>query len=167
MRHIFTLFCFLVIFLSAYSQNDRDTWDKNYNEINVTDLFHFEKLYADSVDHGLIEGKYYMRMDNFRFSALFTGNKRKISDSIKASMIRVYKVYGNHDFLPIIDKVKYEYEFLIDNNTYWISMQSVLDKPFMKEIKKDDNVYLYCLFLNEHGIKGELYNSFLISEFSE
>ena len=113
----------------------------------------------------MIEGDYYMRMDSYRFSATYTGEKREIPDSIKASIKRVYKVFGNKEHLAIIDDVKYEYKFNIDGAEYWLSMQSVLDKPFKKEVKKDDTVYLYCLFLNEHGTEGELFNSLLINEF--
>jgi hypothetical protein len=165
MKLIFNILILFTFSISAYTQDEWDSWNNNYRERNVTDLIKFEKLYADSVDQGLIIGKYYLRMDNYRFSAQFTGKKRDIPDSIKSSMRRVYKVYGNPDYLPIIDALKYEYQFQIDGNTYWISMQSILDKSFKKEVKKDDFVYLYCLFLNEHGLSGELYNTFLISEF--
>ena len=80
-------------------------------------------------------------------------------------MSRVFWVYGNPDYLPIIDDIKYEYQFAVDDTTYWISMQSILDKPFKEEIREGDLVYLYCLFLNEHGFDGKLYNAFLVSEF--
>ncbi len=165
MKYVVNILILSIISFSAYSQDSWDSWNKNYRETDVADLLNFEKTYADSVDQGLIEGKYYMRMDFYRFSAQFTGKKREIPDSIKASIKRVYKEYGNRDYLPLIDEIKYEYQFIIGNDTYWISMQSVLDKPFKTEVKKNDDIYLYCLFLNEHGIKGELYNSFLISEF--
>ncbi len=57
-------------------------------------------------------------MDNYRFSASYTGEKREISDSIKASMKRVYKVYGNKEYLPIIDEVRYEYQFNIGDQCF-------------------------------------------------
>ena len=67
---------------SAYSQDSWDSWNKNYRETDVADLLNFEKTYADSVDQGLIEGKYYMRMDFYRFSAQFTG-KRQWSEKLQ------------------------------------------------------------------------------------
>lgn len=165
MRHIWTILGALIFSHCAGAQSDLDSWNENYQEKNIVDLIKYEKLYADSVDQGMIEGKYYLRMDNYRFSALYTGEKREIPDSIKASMKRVYKVYGNKEYLPIIDEIRYEYQFIIDQSICWISLQSILDKAFKKEVKKDDTIYLYCLFLNEHTFKGQLYNSFLISEF--
>lgn len=149
----------------AYSQSDWESWNERYKEINVTNLLSAEELYADSVNKGLIQGMYYLRMDTYRFSAIFTGEKREIVDTIKASMKRVYKVQGNPDFLSIIDKIKYDYQFNIGGEKYWLAVQPNLEKPIKKELKKDDNVYLYCLFLNEHTFKGILYNTFLISEF--
>ncbi len=150
---------------NTIAQSEWESWNQNYEEKNITDLIKSEKIYADSVDRGLIEGDYYLRMDSYRFSAVYTGEKREIADSIKASIRRVYKVRGNKEHLPIIDDIRYEYRFKIDGVDYWISMQSILDKPFKKEVRKDDTVYLYCLFLNEHGTEGELFNSLLINEF--
>jgi hypothetical protein len=165
MKLIFPLIAVLIISQSAFAQSNWDSWDENYQEKNITDLLKYEKLYADSVDNGLIEGKYYLRMDNYRFPALYTGERREIPDSVNASMKRVYKMYGNIEYLPVIDQVSFEYQFKIDDSLLWISMQSILDKAFKKEVKKNDTIYLYCLFLNEHTFKGQLYNSFLISEF--
>lgn len=165
MRQILAIIAVLLISQCAFAQNEWDSWNENYQERDIIDLLKFENIYSDSVDKGLIEGKYYLRMDNYRFSAIYTGEKREIPDSIKASMKRVYKVYGNKEYLPIIDQIKNEYQFKIGDSFLWISMQSILDKAFKKEVNKNDRVYLYCLFLNEHTYNGQLYNSFLISEF--
>lgn len=165
MKYFLHVLILTSISLSAYTQNSWDSWNENYIEKNVPDLLILEKLYADSVDKGLIEGKHYSRMSNYRFSAQFTGERRQISDSVKSSMTRVYKLFGNRANLSTIEAVKYEYEFIIANNRYWFAMQLILDKPFKKEIKKNVIVHLYSLYLNEHTSNGTLYNSFLISEF--
>lgn len=165
MKQIFTLLVVFLISHYAIAQSEWDSWNKNYQEINITELISSEKIYADSVDRGLIEGNYYLRMDSYRFSAVYSGERREIPDSIKASMKRVYTVYGHKEYLRLIDDVRFEYQFMINGEVFWISMQSILDKPFKKEVRKDDTVYLYCLFLNEHGTEGELFNSLLINEF--
>ena len=161
------LIWFLAVAISnkAFAQSEWDSWNERYKEIEIPDLISFEKQYADSVDRGLISGKHYMRMETYRFSAEFTGKQRDISDSIRSSMKRVYKIFGNPDQLHLFDEIKYEYQFRIGKYLFWCSMQSVLDEPFKKEIKKGKSVYLYCLFLNEHNSQGSLINSFLISEF--
>jgi len=168
MKNILLFFCLIILSLGAFSQNPWDQWDKNYKEVDISELLNFEKAYADSVDRGLIEGKYYARIDKFRFSAYYTGEKREISEETKKSMKNAYKLYAaQRDQLSLLDEVRFEYKFTIDNVDYWFSMQSALDKDFKKEVKKDDEVYLYCLFLNEHQVNGKLTNSFLISEFRQ
>ena len=167
MRQVFIYFGILLLSQNAFSQVEGDSWDVNYPERNFRELLKYEKAYADSVDRGLIEGRYYVRMDKYKFPARYTGLKREIPDSIKASIKRVYTLQGNKEYMPVIEKIRYQYQFNIDGVLYWFAMQAVLDKPFKKEIRKDEGVYLYCLFLNEYKENGELFNSFLISEFRQ
>ena len=80
-------------------------------------------------------------------------------------MKRVYKTLGNPEYLSTLDNIKHEYRFIIDGNDYWLPIQPILEKPLKKEINKNEKIYLYCLYLNEHTLKRELYNTLYISEF--
>jgi hypothetical protein len=71
MRFLIPLFFLLTVSSTTYSQTGWESWNENYHEVNVTDLLNYEKIYADSVDRGLIEGGYYMRMETFRFPARY------------------------------------------------------------------------------------------------
>jgi hypothetical protein len=158
-----------LLYITTYSfaQTDWDSWNINYKEKSISLLMSDEKIYADSVENGLIFGEYYVRMDNYRFPAQYTGEKRKISDDILLSMKRVYKTLGNPDYLSIMDNIKNEYKFVIDGKEYWLPIQPILEKPLKKEMNINEMIYLYCLYLNEHTKKGELYNTLLISEFKK
>lgn len=165
-RKIIIVFALLsIISSSSFSQSDWDSWDKNYKEISISKLLNSEKIYADSVEKGLIKGEYYLRLDSYRFPAIYTGEKRKILVDVLLSMKRVYELVGNRDYLSTFDNIKSEYKFVIDGNEYWLPIQPILEKLFKKEIMKNEKVYLYCLYLNEHTLKRELYNTLLISEF--
>lgn len=158
---------FLIVLFPVYSfsQDEWENWDKDYKIINVDELLNYEIKYADSTDKGLIEGNYYLRMDTYRFSASYLGEKRRINDTILASMKRVFKMRGNPDYLSTFDDIKHEYKFKIGDIDLWLPIQPVLEKPLRKEIQVGEMVLLYCLFLNEHGMSGDLYNTFFISEF--
>ena len=166
-RRIVIVLALLSIYSLTYSQNEWDSWNNNYKEKSITQLIRNERIYADSVENGLIEGEYYLRMDNYRFQATFKGEKRPIPEEILQSMKRVYKAVGQPEYLSTFDKIKNEYLFEIDGNEYWFPIQPILEKPLKKEINKNEKVYLYCLFLNEHTIKKELYNTLFISEFKK
>jgi hypothetical protein len=148
-----------------YSQDNFDTWDKNYPEIDFGSVIEEEQKYADSIESNSTS-QYYSRIDKYRFDAVYTGEKRVVEDSVFKSMKRVFKLYsGNPDVLN--ELVKYEYKFKAGNQEVWFPMQSQLEKPFKKEIKKNETVKLYCMFMNEHGSKKRLFNIFLISEFKK
>jgi len=166
-KNIKIIIALLSISTYSFAQTEWDSWDNNYKEKSISQLISAEKIYADSVEKGLIEGEYYLRMDNYRFPAIYTGEKRKISDDILLSMKRVYKTLGNPEYLSTLDNIKNEYRFIIDGNDYWLAIQPILEKPLKKEMNKNDNIYLYCLYLNEHTIKRELFNTLLISEFKK
>jgi len=163
----YTLYTILLLFISilCFSQNGFESWDKRYVKANISDVLRFETAYADSVNKGLIDGKYYSRFSLFRIEAEFTGEIRDLADSIKTSMKNVNKLFGEKEFLPVINAVKKEYRFRIDGNEYWFPIQNVLEEPFQNEIMNHDTVILYCIFFNEHRWNRALYNTFLISEF--
>jgi hypothetical protein len=165
MRKVLSIILLLFISIHCFSQDGYESWDKRYVKVNISDVIRFETEYADSVNRGLIEGKYYSRFSLFRIKAEFTGEKRDIADSIKSSMKNVNKLFGENEFLPVITAVKKEYRFMIDGTEYWFPIQHVLEEPFQNEIMKHDNVILYCVFFNEHRWNKALYNTFLISEF--
>ena len=167
MKRNLLILIFIVCSSFVYSQDDWSSWNENYNEINIKKIISKEKAYADSVDNGLIDGKYYIRMSTYRFDAIYTGEKRKISENVKSSMRRVYKTLGNPEHLAIIDNIEHEFKFLVEDEEYWFPIQIVLEKPLKKENKRGEVVHLYCLFLNEHDMEGILYNSFFISEFKK
>jgi hypothetical protein len=161
---VYTLFL-LNISILCFSQDEFESWNKRYKKVNITDVLRFETAYADSVDKGLIDGKYYSRFDLYQIEAEYLGEERFIADSIKSSMKNVNKLFGEKEFLPIITNLRKEYLFKIGKDNYWFPIQYVLEKPFQNEIIKHDTVTLYCIFFNEHRWNKALYNTFLISEF--
>lgn len=162
-----TIYILLLLFISTlgFSQDDFEKWNERYTKINFTDLMRYETAYADSVDRGIIEGKYYARYERYQIKAECLGKERAIADSIKTSIMNVNKLFGEKEFLPVITSLKKEYLFRIDGKEYWFAIQHVLEKPFQDEIMQNDTVILYCMHFNEHRWNKALYNSFLISEF--
>jgi len=155
----------LSVSLSCFSQDEFESWNRRYRKTNISEVIRLETAYADSVNKGLIEGKYYARYDLYRIEADYLGEQREMADSIKTSMKNVNKLFGAKEFLPVITNVKKEYLFRIAGNEYWFPIQQALEEDFQHEIKKQDTVTLYCIFFNEHRWNGALYNTFLISEF--
>jgi len=162
-----SLFSILLLFISTtcFSQEGFEKWNEHYIKINLTDLMRYEKAYADSVDRGIIEGKYYSRYDRYQIKAECLGEERVIADSIIISMKNVNKLFGEKEFLPVITSIKKEYLFRIEGIDYWFAIQNVLEKPLQDEIMPHDSVILYCMYFNEHRWSKALYNTFLISEF--
>lgn len=165
MKHVIAAIILSLTLAGVYSQNSWASWDERYKETDLNELISYEEIYADSVNKGLIAGDYYVRMDAYRFLAQYTGKKRKISDDVKSSMYRTYKLTGDPAYLPILKKNKNEYQFMIEGKEYWFPVQKVLEKSIKQELTNGTFVVLYCLFLNEHTTDGILYNHFLISEF--
>ena len=138
--------------------------NKNYPEVDFQRLLEFEQHYADSIDGTPAAKKYYARVAHYRFSAVFTGEKRPLDPGVFASMKRVFKLLiGNPKQLN--ELVQNEYGFQVGEKLLWMPIQFTLEKAFKKELKRGKSAKLYCLFLNEHGLKRQLYNTFLISEF--
>ena len=165
MKNTFYTLLFLFISTNSYSQNGFETWNSRYTRINIAEVMRYETAYADSVDKGIIEGKYYARLDRYQIKAECLGEERVIADSIKTSMKNVNKLFGEKAFLPVISALRKEYLFRIDGIEYWFPIEQVLEKPFQDEIMPHDTVILYCMHFNEHHWNKALYNSFLISEF--
>ena len=166
-KRIKIILILLAISSVSFSQTEWDSWNNSYKEKSISLLIHQEKIYADSVESGLIKGEYYLRMDKYRFPAIFTGEKRELDNNILMSMKRVYKTFGNPDYLSTMDNIKNEYKFIIEGDNYWLPIQPILEKPLKKEIQINEYIYLYCLYLNEHTLQRELYNTLLISEFKK
>jgi hypothetical protein len=164
MKKLIALALFLSSF-SLYAQNDFEEWDKNYKEIDLNEIIRQEKLYADTVEKATPEGDSYARMDRYRFPAEFTGEKRELTNIRRSIMKATYKLFGVKDNLNHFDLIKSEYQFNIDGEIYWFAIQPQLEEPFNAEIEKGSIAYLYCLYLNMHTTKNELYNLFLLSEF--
>lgn len=166
MKHFTYLMIFFVLFSICKLNGQNANWNDNYRITDVTHLITYEKTYSDSVDKGLIAGMTYSSMRPIRFVANYTGEKRKITPQTKSRMKGVYKFWGDKRFLSLFDQIESEYEFSINNQIFWFAIQSKLEKDFKREVKRNKNVVLYCLFLNCHPRKGELVNNFLISEFN-
>jgi len=154
----------LVLTLQSYGQDQWDTWDKRYRERNYKELIDSEKRYADSVEKNKEIIQYYSRLDNYKITAKFIGKSRPIDNNVLMSMKRVFKFFiGKPDQLD--NAVKNEFLFKIEGSEVWMPIQTQLEKPLRKEIKKGTETILYCLFLNEHSEEGIIYNTLFISEF--
>ena len=165
MKNTFCIILLFCIATTAYSQDGYDTWNERYSKVNLTDVMNYETAYADSVDRGLIEGKYYARFGRYQIKAEYMGMNRPVADSIKTSMKNVNKLFGEKEFIPIITAIQKEYLFRVDGKNYWFPIQQQLEKNFQDEIMPHDTVILYCMLFNEHRWNKALYNSFLIADF--
>ncbi len=161
------LLSFLALFLVsiglAHAQTGYPDWDKNYRTIDIQKVLQFEQRYADSVVANDGDIAYYLRMDKYRFSATYLGQKRPVDPGVMQSMKRVYKMFSG-DPAQLESLVVHEYLFQVGKTQFWAPVQKQLEKPLNKEVKKGKNALIYCLFLNERSSKG-LYNSLLVSEF--
>lgn len=151
--------------LASFSQNGFADWDKNYPYKNAEIIVKEEKAYAKKVETDKDEAPYYVSLQKFRFIAEFTGNIRPIQREVSGSMYRVFKIkMGNNQILD--DLLSHELEFNIGSTTLWMPIQTQLINDFKSEIAPKSKVLLYTLLCNEHDTKNNLYNSFLISEFT-
>lgn len=153
----------LLLLLAAFTLGAQD-WDTNYPETNFKRLIQFEKEYADSIQNNPDAVQYYSRLDKYRFTAEYMGESRKIEPEVMTSMKNVFRLFvGSTDQLESL--VKAEYKFRVGEFELWMPIQQQLEKHVKLELQKGDKAKLYCLFMNEHGMDGRLYNTFLISEF--
>lgn len=159
---------FLLVFLKCLSSFGQDnawkTWDERYKPVNYIDLIESEKHYADSVESNPNIVQYFSRIDNYKLVARYLGKSRSIDKEVIFSMQRVYKLFIG-DSQKLNKLVTSEFLFDIKGIKVWMPIQQVLEGDFKKEIKKDQDVVLYCLFMNEHGEGKVLFNTLFISEF--
>lgn len=148
---------------TVLAQTGYPDWDKNYRAIDIQKVLQFEQRYADSVVAANGDIAYYLRMDTYRFSATYLGQKRPIDPGVMQSMKRVYKMVSG-DPAQLESLVEHEYLFQVGETQFWAPVQKQLEKSLGKEVKKGKTALIYCLFLNERSSKG-LYNSLLVSEF--
>ena len=154
----------LVLTIQCYGQDSWDTWDKRYKEIDYKELIDSEKQYAQNTENNKEMAQYYSRTGRYRITAKFTGKSRPVDTNVFMSMKRVFRLLvGRPEILD--ELVKNEYLFEVGGSEVWMPIQTQLEEPLKNEIKKGTETTLYCLYLNEHSQKGELYNTFLISEF--
>jgi hypothetical protein len=145
-------------------QSQWESWEQNYREVRYAEVLELEKQYADSIEGNEEIVQTYSRIDKYKLRAIYKGETRKIDNEVLASMKRVFKLFiGNPGQLDEI--VKKECLFEIEGQEVWMPIQSVLVKPLKKEVALGDEIILYCMFFNEHGLEGELRNIFFISEF--
>ena len=147
------------------AQNGFESWDKNYNLVDVSQVLKNEKEYAEKIESDPDIAQYYVAMASFRFLARYTGRTRELSTETSTSMKNVLKIKtGSSKVLDGL--VSKEFEFKINDSTLWLPIQNPLIKPFLEEVNKDQVVLLYTLFTNEHKYEGGYINTFLISEFT-
>jgi hypothetical protein len=162
-------FLLFLINLNARAQTEDDywaTWNKNYPETNIQEVLAFERKYADSIEKHPKIAPYYFRTDKYRFIAEYTGEIRKADTAVLGSVKRVHKMKGG-DPKQIDNLVKKEVLFKVGELKLWMPVQQRILDAMKQEAKKGDSLMLFCAFFNEHTSKKKLYNTFLISEFSQ
>lgn len=163
MKKIFTI-CLLFITTCSFAQNPWESWDKNYKQMNYSDIIKLENNYSVSVEQNPNIAQYYSRLDKYKIKAVYADKFRPIDGGVMKSMKNVFKLFvGNPAQLD--EMVRSEVLFKVDGNEVWFPIQSKLEQALKDEVNKGNKVTLYCLFLNEHTESKILRNTFLISEF--
>ena len=167
LKSIIFLFMFsLALTASLRAQDDWSEWNKKYQAINYSELVNFEKKYADSVEKDTSIEQNFARIGKYRVKAKYLGQKRNIDAEVQKSMEWVYKLFiGKPDDLRKM--LKTEFLFEIEGVEVWAPIQNQMEDAFIEEIPKNTELALYCLFFNEHTLKGKLFNTLLISEFKK
>ena len=167
MKYLYSALLLVVITCKCFAQ-DADVywkkWNDKYKEYDIITMLKNERLYADSVEKHPDIVPYYIRSDCYRFKGRFLGDTRPVEPAVIASMQNVLKLTGGNSqqVSEIVDK---EVLIQVGNSQFWMPIQKKVFEYFKEEVKKGDDVTLYCAFLNEHTSKNILYNNFLISEF--
>jgi hypothetical protein len=159
---LFSLFA-----LSTFAQDPDEywaQWNKGYPETNIHSVLKFEKLYADSVEKDQEIAQYYARLDKYRFTAEYTGEIRSLNKDVLRSMKDVFALFVDKS-VQVENICKSEMLFKVGNKVIWMPIQEKILKALREEAIAKDKLVLYCLFLNQHTSKKELYNTFFISEF--
>ena len=164
-KHILFLLFVLLLSLKSFSQDNNDSWDKNYRPISVIELLNSEKEYAKTVENDTSIPPYYSRIGKYRFEAKYLGEKRKLEKDIQRSMKNVYGLHMDPNLENFNKLLGNEVLFEVEGQRIWMPIQIKVEKYLETEIKKGEFCLLYCLFLNEHTPNNTLYNTFFISEF--
>ncbi|MFD2245405.1 hypothetical protein [Pontibacter ruber] len=165
-RQVLIIFIITIAFAGkGFPQTGFEEWNRNYPKVNLEEVLKFEQQYADSIEANSGKAAYYTRVDKYRFSATYLGEKRKVDAQVMKSMKNVFKLFGGNSE-QLDGLVENEYLFQIGEVKFWAPIQQQLEKPFNKEVKKGKGALLYCMFLNEHSSIG-LHNTLLISEFAK
>ncbi|MFD0750850.1 hypothetical protein ACFQZS_11910 [Mucilaginibacter calamicampi] len=157
----------LAIATIAKAQDDDEywkSWNKNYPPGDIPLVLQHERLYADSVEKHRNIAPYYFAKASYRFNATFLAQVKKIDNETLASIKRVLKLTVQKD-TPVDEIFKQMVLMKIGDVQIWMPIQEKILMALKEEASKNDEVLLYCLFLNEHTSKNVLYNHFLISEF--
>jgi hypothetical protein len=156
----------LFIGISCFGQNDYDSWDQNYSEVNVDSYINFHKLYADSVKMQK-KNNYFLELSplRHRFMVKYLGSKKSISTDTLHFIKKICKLQiGDTTFIDTY----YQNEYLFETTNglkIWVPMQNTLENDFKKEVKKNKNVLLYCACFIELTIEGRFNMVFIANEF--
>ena len=168
MIKLFTFFLFFST-LTAIAQNDNEywaKWDKNYRQIDLEKILIHEKHYADSIESHPDIPPYYIRLDKYKFKAVYLAKTRTLDKSVSTSMRNVFKLVAG-DPSQLENLCKTEALFKVGNEELWMPIQQEILNALKNESHKGEQLNLYCLYFNEHTNDNVLYNTFLISEFSK
>jgi hypothetical protein len=163
----YLIILFLAISTFAKAQDDAaywQSWNSNYSQADIVQVLKMERLYADSVESHRNIAPYYFRKDGYRFNATFSGQVKKINNETLASIKRVLELTSQNN-TPVDEVFKQMVLMKVGNIEIWMPIQEKILVALKEEVAKNDEVLLYCAFLNEHTSKNILYNHFLISEF--
>lgn len=164
MKYLICLFL-IVTGYQGFAQKGFAEWDARYPVVSVQELLEQEAAYAKKVEADTTEAPYYVRMEGFRFLGRYTRKKRPIAPDVKQSMKNVLQLRGGNAGL-IEELVSWEVAIQIGKETLWMPIQDSIIEAFEKEAAGGKEVLLYTLFTNEHTHGGQLFNTFLISEFT-
>lgn len=163
----YLIILFLAASTLAKAQDDDaywQSWNNNYSQADIVQVLKMERLYADSVEKHRNIAPYYFRKDGYRFTATFSGQVKKITNETLASIKRVLKLTTQNN-TPVDEIFKQMVLMKVGTIEIWMPIQEKILVALKEEVAKNDEVLLYCAYLNEHTSKNVLYNHFLISEF--
>ena len=167
MRKHFFYILFLSLTISAHGKSDKKywkQWNSKYSKVDIISVLESERLYADKVEKDTAILPYYLRAAAYRFEAEYLGETRTTSKDVISSMRRVFKLLIG-DPAQLDGMTENEVLFRVGQEEIWMPIQPQVLEYLKKEVNKGSIVTLYCLFLNEHTVNNELYNTLFISEF--
>jgi hypothetical protein len=140
-------------------------WNKNYPQVDIVAVLDYEQHYADSIEHDSTASPYYSRLAKYRFQAEYLGQTRSIDKDVYHSMRNVFKFFIG-DPSQLDHMCDHEVLFRVGDDDLWMPIQPQILKALKEESKKGERFTIYCLYFNEHTSR-QLYNTFLISEFTK